>query len=227
MCVVCCGRVFGGEIICLGFSQAMLLFDIGANKGEYAHSNRAKYSRIVCVEPLPAIAESLRQRFQHDHGVFVEEAMVSFDDEHTFYESPCDTVSTASDVWRNDSRFSNQVEWAPLSVPRTTIDALVQKHGTPDFIKLDVEGYEYWALQTMTERYCPIAFEWAEECKEEIALAMQYLEKLGYTKYAVQHEDAFTWAPSAADYQEIQQVHAFLDMLDAKAKSQWGMLWIE
>ena len=60
------------------------------------------------------------------------------------------TVSTASQEFVSAARdapgWETQRWTRSLDVPVTTLDALIARHGTPAFIKIDVEGFEAEAL---------------------------------------------------------------------------------
>ena len=60
------------------------------------------------------------------------------------------TVSTASDAFiaaAHDAPGWEGQQWTrTIEVPMTTLDALIARHGTPRFIKIDVEGFEAEAL---------------------------------------------------------------------------------
>ena len=204
-----------------------LLFDIGANRGLYADANIAEYDDCVLVEANPELCSFLQEKYRMNPKMQIENCIVSNKPSETFYISNADTISTVDKEWIENSRFSKNYQWHPIQgLPTRSIDALVEQYGTPSFMKIDVEGYEYNVICSMTKKYCPLSFEWAEEKKGEILLTLEYLQKLGYSRFSVQMEDSYTYKVSQenwTDYTSIYQM--FQQACDPGRKSSWGMLW--
>lgn len=208
-----------------------ILFDIGANTGQYADANAKKYDKVILVEANPALCKVLKTKFRHPKYV-IENVLVSKDNEAEFYvSSTANTISTAAVRWVTDSRFTGHQKWEASKQPITcmSLDALIAKHGTPAYIKIDVEGYEYNVLQSLgnpAEPPIPLAFEWAEEMLDEIILSVRYLigaPGLRYTKFALQAEDAYefepaTWMTGPALIAHLEQT------LNPARKQLWGMI---
>lgn len=128
-----------------------LFFDIGSNRGDVAQHYLARGYKVVCVEPNAVLCEDLRKRFARK-PVFVEECAVGpVNGELEFFIAQVDTISTASTKWMTESRFAESYKWQPgRKVPSVTIDHLIGKHGLPDIIKIDVEGFEHEAIKGFT-----------------------------------------------------------------------------
>jgi FkbM family methyltransferase len=169
-----------------------LIFDIGANAGKTVSEFILVADKVVCFEPNPTLANSLRSRFV-DNSVIVDERGVSNKNGiQTFKISNADTISTLSDDWITNSRFTGGYIWDNhIEIETTTLDSIIDEYGIPDYIKIDVEGHEYEVL-TSFSKLLPdtlFSFEWAEEQKHKIDLTIQHLNKLGYNSFAFTDDD--------------------------------------
>lgn len=91
-----------------------------------------------------------------------------------------------SEDWVENSRFSNNYTWKEnVEVKTITLDSAIEQYGKPDYIKIDVEGYEYEVLTSFTKllENTIISFEWAEEQKNKINEILNHLKNLGYNLF--------------------------------------------
>ena len=207
--------------------QQRILYDVGANEGKYTDINRNKFDRCVLVEANPSLAEKLREKYRMDAVVHIVEAIASNKESETFYISNADTISTSDVEWIKQSRFSNNYMWRPVEGIRTvSLDTLIKEHGEPTLLKIDVEGYEYNVLQSLTRKVNLLCFEWAEEKKEEILLSLEYLRNQNYTRFHVQMEDKYDYVVNDSDWCDFRNIY---DLMNASCninrKEIWGMMW--
>jgi FkbM family methyltransferase len=204
-----------------------LLFDIGANRGLYTDANIDKYDLCILVEANPALANFLESKYRGNEKIRLENVIISNKESETFYVSNADTISTVDREWITQSRFSGNYTWQPVEgISTVSLDSLIQKYGIPQFLKVDVEGYEYNVLQSLTQKVPSLCFEWAEEKKEEILLTLTYLQTLGYTRYALQFEDSYGYQVQESDWIPFETIYSYMNAsCDTSRKEKWGMIW--
>jgi FkbM family methyltransferase len=206
-----------------------LVFDVGANLGNTVKVFTQVSEKVVAFEPNALLVKGLTKMFENDNVVVDTRGLSNEVGRKIFNISEADSVSTFSQDWINDSRFSKKIKWShPTEVETTTLDNVIDEYGVPDYVKIDVEGYEYEVLISFT-KFLPntlFAFEWAEEMKNKIYLITEHVYKLGYKSFAFTEEDEvlfddqLTWI----DYQELlNEIESF----EPTRKFRWGMIYFK
>lgn len=173
-----------------GFIQpGDLVFDVGAHVGDRIASFRRLAARVVAVEPQPAMAGVLRLLYGRSSAVTIEEVAVGPEPGRARMLINADnpTVSSVSpafvDAARDAPGWETQRWTRAVEVAVTTLDALTVKHGSPAFIKLDVEGFEAEALRGMSRAVRALSFEFTT-IQREVALAcVERCKVLGYRRF--------------------------------------------
>ena len=166
-----------------------LVFDVGAHVGDRVAAFRRLGARVVAVEPQPALHRTLRVLFGRDSGVALVRSAVGGDpgmaEMKINLANP--TLSTLSRDFIAASR--DAVGWhgeswpRSLEVPVTTLDALIEAHGRPAFVKLDIEGFEAEALRGLSQAIAALSFEFTT-IQRAVALAcIRRCTVLGYTRF--------------------------------------------
>jgi FkbM family methyltransferase len=177
-----------------------LVFDVGSHVGDRVAAFRRLGARVVAVEPQPALAMTLRLLFRRDSAVTVVESAVGRASGTVALKLNLDnpTVSTASDAFIAASRGApgwHGQQWSrTVSVPVTTLDALVARHGTPRFIKIDVEGYEAEALAGLSWPPAALSFEFTTIQRDVACACVARCAAIGYRAFAASLGESLAFA---------------------------------
>mgnify|MGYP001196303295 CR=1 FL=1 len=134
----------------------MVGFDIGANIGFYTKKFAEKVGNkghIYAFEPITSSADKIRSLKDDFPWITVNEQAVGDFEGKVFFEvdSQDKTSPTNRVVINDETRTQNCIE-----KPIDKIDTLVKKYQLPDFIKLDVGGFElnvlHGAKKTLLEK---------------------------------------------------------------------------
>lgn len=150
-----------GEYALLRFLAAMkgatgqdTIVDIGASVGDWTEAAMRSFSEtdikyFICVEPIPALAAGLRERFAGRHQVQIVEAAASAE------SNPTISMYNAGGGGRIYWTYKSAAESAPRpkkkSVERIEVKAISGKDllagRSPYLIKIDCEGHDLHIIQ--------------------------------------------------------------------------------
>jgi FkbM family methyltransferase len=159
---------FPRQFYSMFIKKGSLVFDIGANVGEHSRCFLSLGAHVVAVEPLPANADLLRNTLRPKNRFQIIQAAAGADfSESTLHVSNHTNLCTLSDHWLDTAKTSERfcgVSWTTdIRVPVIPIHSLVSKYGQPDFIKIDVEGFEEQVLDGLKELPAALSFEFNTE----------------------------------------------------------------
>jgi FkbM family methyltransferase len=140
-----------------------LYFDIGANKGKTLKFFLNNGMKVVAVEPQIECVKYLKFRF--GNKIYVINKGVGKDSiPKTMYISNHNVLSSFSTEWISKlvegQYFSKKLWEHEREIEMTTLDVLIDDYGLPDFIKIDVEGYELEVLKGLSRDVNIISFEY-------------------------------------------------------------------
>lgn len=170
-------------------TRGSLCFDVGAHVGNRVRVLRRLGARVVAVEPQAACLRWLKRLHGRDQGVTIVAAAVGrAAGRGTLRVSErTPTVTTLSqrfiDAAGRDPGFAG-VRWATdEQVAVVTLDALIAAHGVPQFVKLDIEGYEAEALAGLSQPLAALSFEYVPATRAIALDCVERLSALGRYRY--------------------------------------------
>ena len=200
-----------------------LVFDVGAHVGDRIAAFRRLGARVVAVEPQPALVKTLKLIYGRDNAVAIEPVAVGRGVGTLELKLNVDnpTVSTASEAFvaaaDGAPGWAGQAWTRSIRVPVTTLDALIARHGTPTFIKIDVEGFEAEALAGLTRQVAALSFEFTTIQRDVAAAAIERCAALGYARYNAALGES--QALLHAEWQSVQEIARWLVALPVEANS--------
>jgi FkbM family methyltransferase len=181
-----------------------LYFDIGAHLGEKSKPFIEKKIRTIMVEPLPACVKSLKKLYCKNSIVkIIPKGLGSKNTKKILsINKQMPTTSTFAKHWKS-GRFSNLTWSGKTQIQITTLDNLIKKFGNPQYIKIDVEGYELNVLKGLTKKSGIISFEITSEFFSDAIKCLNYLKKLSYNSFTFSIGEQKKFFSDWSDYKTI------------------------
>src|SRR5690349_4435429 len=143
-------------------TKGQLVFDVGANVGNRTENFLEIGARVIAVEPQPDCIRTLQQKFG-DKITIEPIGLGSHPGEMEMFIADESTISTFSRDFidkTKDNKFRRNNWEKKLTVKIITLESLIQKHGLPDFCKMDVEGFETEVLKGLSSPIPKLSFEY-------------------------------------------------------------------
>ena len=191
-----------------------LAFDIGAHVGNRSRCWADLGARVVAIEPQADFATWLRWQFkERDEIEVVETALAAEPGLASMHISPTNpTVTTLSSDWIDSvtkvDSFKDVAWQAPIQVPVTTLDRLIDSYGCPVFCKIDVEGFEAEVLKGLSQPIKALSIEFLPAAIEVALEAVDLLEALGRYRYNVSYGEGMAF--HLADWQPADRMRHWL-----------------
>lgn len=194
----------------------MLVFDVGANLGNYSQLFLDKKTKVIAVEPQSYCKDFLRLRFRGNPSIkILGIGLGAMEEKKELRVSSAHTLSSFNSEWikgvNESERFkpSNAV-WEKKEIIRMqTLDQLILQFGTPDYLKIDVEGYEKEVLKGLSRRINYISFEYTiPELTDDAIACIHILKKTGDYEFLsiLENENSVTWLDESEIEKQVLQL---------------------
>jgi FkbM family methyltransferase len=151
-------------------ARQLLIFDIGAHRGQRTALFLGLGARVVAVEPDPRNQRILAGKFLGGFRprplTLVPKAVSDTDAGATLWVHEAGSgLNSLSPKWvqtlgADETRFGRRLDFpGRQAVETTTLAALMESFGVPDYIKIDVEGHEPSVLRGLKRPVRFVSFE--------------------------------------------------------------------
>jgi FkbM family methyltransferase len=157
-----------------------MCFDIGANLGQKTEVMLAAgASRVILLEPNANCYSDLNFQYSRNPNVImVQSAVGSKEGTVKLFVNGSGAAASVLPDW-NQKIFGKDFATTPMEVPITSLDNLIGEYGRPNYIKLDIEGFEEEAIRGLTSQVPVISFEFFHENQSQTFNCLAMLAALG------------------------------------------------
>jgi FkbM family methyltransferase len=196
--------------------RCRLIFDIGAYDGHKTAAFLEIAGKVVACEPDLNNFSLLRIRFRGKtkRVILMQMAVADRTGTGLFHiHHPGSAFNTLNLKWKEMLEADQAVRWNEVirfseggmrQVRVTTLDELIRLYGVPDFIKIDVEGYEKQVIDGLSQKVPCISFECQlPEFRDDLQAVLAKLIDLDReTKFNIVYEETLV-LPEFVSYGRI------------------------
>lgn len=163
-----------------------LIFDVGVCNGDDSAYYLHKGYRVVGVEASPLMVEAVKRRFESEirEGRYHLEpvAIARSEGEAEFWV--CDDIpewSSFDRAWAGNYGVRHH----SITIKTQPFRWLLERHGTPLYSKIDIEGSDDLCLIDMLDLPCAMRPPLVSVEKLDVEAQLKLLQRLGYTRFKI------------------------------------------
>ncbi len=139
----------------------ILIFDIGANRGDKSYIFNFFSKKLICYEPEESLYKLLKVRFKKNYNIKINNFLISDTLNHKkFYSVQNDEAYSSTNFKSLKSlNILNNKKIFLKKLKSSTLNSEINKYGTPYYVKIDVEGGEKNILKNLKFKIPLISFE--------------------------------------------------------------------
>jgi FkbM family methyltransferase len=172
---------------------ADLIFDVGAHKGEDTAFYLAKGFRVVSIEANPSFCAALGEQFKDAVSsgrlTILNLAIFKAEGQIDFYINENNSVwGTTNPEWVERNRQLGAANVKRVVVEAMPLSAIIKKFGVPHYCKIDIEGNDVQALESLAECDETPDFVSIESEKlhwDRLIAELKLLRSLGYRRFKI------------------------------------------
>ena len=183
-----------------------LFFDVGAHMGDKSKELIKNNINVVMIEPQPICLDHLKKMYSDNSLVNIVPMGLgrSAQKMEMSINSNQPVISTLSEHWKT-GRFSNSKWDKKIIIDITTLDEIIRRFGNPQYIKIDVEGYEHEVLLGLTKKSGIISIEFTSEFINNTYKSIDYLISLGYLDFNFSEGERKKFSTKWSDSEKIKK----------------------
>lgn len=165
-------------------SPGDLVFDVGAHIGNKSKIFLKLGANVIAVEPQDECIRYLESNFGYQNGLtIIKKVLGDSECKAELMLNKVNLLSSLSLEWieavKSSGRFNDFVWDNKKIVSMTTLDRLINVYGIPDFIKIDVEGFEYKVIMGLSRPIKYISIEFTPELIESTYRCINKIQSIG------------------------------------------------